>query len=67
MIFTSLCRIGAKRRPERYTPSEVADFVRRIDPSFDSLANRFLQEVKFIAVFLSLMISSELICLGNRW
>ncbi|CAF4026788.1 unnamed protein product [Rotaria sp. Silwood2] len=29
---------------ERFTPSEVAAFVRNIDPSFDSLASRFLQE-----------------------
>ncbi|UJR30004.1 hypothetical protein I4U23_017550 [Adineta vaga] len=35
---------GGSRRPERYTPSEVAAFVRGIDPSFDSLATRFLQE-----------------------
>ncbi|CAF4715824.1 unnamed protein product, partial [Rotaria sp. Silwood1] len=32
------------RRPERFTPSDVAAFVRGIDPSFDSLASRFLQE-----------------------
>jgi hypothetical protein len=36
---------GASHRPERFTPSEVAAFVRGIDPSFDSLAARFLQEV----------------------
>lgn len=36
---------SGKRRPERFTPTEVADFIRRIDPSFDSLAARFLQEV----------------------
>ncbi|CAF1623622.1 unnamed protein product [Adineta ricciae] len=35
---------GGSRRPERFTPSEVAAFVRGIDPSFDSLAARFLQE-----------------------
>ncbi|CAF0716794.1 unnamed protein product [Adineta steineri] len=35
---------GASHRPERFTPSEVAAFVRGIDPSFDSLAARFLQE-----------------------
>ncbi|CAF3520013.1 unnamed protein product [Rotaria sp. Silwood1] len=32
------------RHYERFTPSEVASFVRGIDPSFDSLASRFLQE-----------------------
>ncbi|CAF1020071.1 unnamed protein product [Rotaria sordida] len=32
------------RHIERFTPSEVAAFVRGIDPSFDSLASRFLQE-----------------------
>ncbi|CAF0921739.1 unnamed protein product [Adineta steineri] len=32
------------RRPERYTPNDVAIFIRGIDPSFDSLATRFLQE-----------------------
>jgi len=36
---------GGSHRPERFTPSEVAAFVRGIDPSFDSLAARFLQEV----------------------
>ncbi|CAF3710875.1 unnamed protein product [Rotaria socialis] len=29
---------------ETFTPGEVATFVRSIDPSFDSLASRFLQE-----------------------
>jgi hypothetical protein len=38
------------RRPERFTPSDVAAFIRGIDPSFDSLASRFLQEV-FIEKF----------------
>lgn len=42
---TSIVSNGAgKRRPERFTPNEVADFVRNIDPTFDSLATRFLQE-----------------------
>jgi len=36
-------------RPERFTPSDVARFVREIDPAFDSLASRFLQEV-FISI-----------------
>jgi hypothetical protein len=36
-------------RLERFTPSDVARFVREIDPSFDSLASRFLQEV-FISI-----------------
>jgi len=38
------------RRPDRFTPSDVAAFIRGIDPSFDSLASRFLQEV-FIEKF----------------
>jgi len=33
-----------KRRPERFTPSEVADFIRKIDPTFENLATRFFQE-----------------------
>ena len=37
--------LGGSRRPERFTPSDVAAFVRGIDPSFDNLASRFLQEV----------------------
>lgn len=36
---------SSSRRLERYTPNEVAKFIRGIDPSFDSLATRFLQEV----------------------
>jgi hypothetical protein len=36
---------GISHRPERFTPNDVATFVRGIDPSFDSLASRFLQEV----------------------
>ena len=36
---------GSSRRPERYSPNEVASFIRGIDPSFDTLAARFLQEV----------------------
>lgn len=43
--------LGGSHRPERYTPNEVATFIRSIDPSFDSLASRFLQEV-FLIKFL---------------
>lgn len=36
---------GLAYPPERYTPSDVAKFVKKIDPSFQNLASRFLQEV----------------------
>ena len=36
---------GISYPPERYTPSDVARFVKKIDPSFQNLASRFLQEV----------------------
>jgi hypothetical protein len=36
------------RRPERFSPVDVAAFVRGIDPAFESLASRFLQEVIFV-------------------
>jgi hypothetical protein len=51
-------------RPERFSPSEVAAFVRGIDPSFDSLASRFLQEV-YLLIYLNKIILFILI--GNRW
>ena len=53
--------LGASRRPERYSPSEVASFIREIDPSFDALANRFLQEVclSFFSSILFLHFSSS--------
>jgi hypothetical protein len=47
--FVDISSDGIIRRPERFTPSDVAKFIRKIDPSFENLACRFLQEV-FISI-----------------
>lgn len=51
VFIGSFSRAGLSRRPERYSPAEVAAFIRGIDSSFESLAERFLQEVCFDQTF----------------
>lgn len=58
--------VGSSRRPERYSPNEVASFIRGIDPSFDTLAARFLQEVRARFSFEKNK-SLVLLFVGNRW
>jgi hypothetical protein len=56
--FSNTSSYITSRRPERFTPNDVAKFVRAIDPSFDSLASRFLQEVFF---FIEIKITNSIL------